>query len=343
MGANVYPNAIQFSHTFGAAVTQFAMYNLEGNFTALKGTIGRIDGSTMANGRILFFGDNLFLDSFTVDAMELPRQIEVDVTGVQQLRIEGERFTSGYNNLIFAFADAWITPVSNVTGVSIAGAAAQTVTRGQTLQLTANIDPANAVVKNVTWSSGNTAVATVSANGLVSGVAAGAAAITVTTVDGGFTASVTVNVVPPVIPVTGVSVSPNGNRSLKTGGTLQLTANVLPTNATDRSVVWSSSNSTVASVSASGAVTAILPGTATITATTAGLDASGNPRTAAMTITVESDSPLSWLWAILGGVGGLGGLGAIVLAVIGIALAVGAVAVAGVAVAVLGWLLGWFG
>lgn len=65
---------------------------------------------------------------------------------------------------------------------------------GQTEQLTATITPSDAVNKNVTWTSSNPAVATVSSTGLVTAVAKGTTTITVTTVDGGYTASCTVKV-----------------------------------------------------------------------------------------------------------------------------------------------------
>jgi uncharacterized protein YjdB len=85
-------------------------------------------------------------------------------------------------------------PTVPVTGVSISPATV-TLSAGLTAQLTATIAPANATNQNVTWSSANNAIATVNANGLVTGVAAGSATITCTTQDGAKTAtrSVTVN------------------------------------------------------------------------------------------------------------------------------------------------------
>jgi endoglucanase len=71
-----------------------------------------------------------------------------------------------------------------------------------------------------------------------------------------------------VVPVTGISVSP-GADSLQINKTLQLTATVTPSNATNKSVTWSSSAPAIASVSSTGVVTALAQGSATITATTA--------------------------------------------------------------------------
>ena len=69
---------------------------------------------------------------------------------------------------------------------------------GETVQLTETVLPSNATDKSVTWSSSNTSVATVS-NGLVTGVSAGSATITVTTVDGGYTATSAITVTPVVL------------------------------------------------------------------------------------------------------------------------------------------------
>ena len=84
-----------------------------------------------------------------------------------------------------------------VTGVTLEPATA-TVEAGQTVKLTATVEPSNATTKGVTWSSSDTGVATVS-NGTVTGVAAGTATITATTKDGGFTATCDVTVTAPVV------------------------------------------------------------------------------------------------------------------------------------------------
>lgn len=88
-----------------------------------------------------------------------------------------------------------ITSTSNVpvTGVSVSPTSAS-IAVGATQQLTKTITPANATNQNVTWSSSNTAVATVNSSGLVTAVAAGTATITVTTQSGGFTANSAITV-----------------------------------------------------------------------------------------------------------------------------------------------------
>lgn len=153
-----------------------------------------------------------------------------------------------------------------VTAVSLSPATA-TVAVGATQQLTAAITPANATNKNVTWSTSNAAVASVSNAGLVTGIAAGTATITVTTQDGNKTATSTITVTASPVAVTGVSVAPT-TVSTSVGSTQQLTATVSPANATNKNVTWSSSNNSIATVNAAGLVTGVAVGTATITVTT---------------------------------------------------------------------------
>ena len=148
------------------------------------------------------------------------------------------------------------------TGVTLNTSSA-TITVGGTEQLTPIFAPANATNQNVTWSSSDTSKATVS-GGLVTAVAVGSATITVTTVDGSHTATCNVTVDP--IHVSGVSLD-KSSTTITVGGTEQLTATIAPANATNKSVTWSSSDESKATVSG-GLVTAVAAGPATITVTT---------------------------------------------------------------------------
>lgn len=132
----------------------------------------------------------------------------------------------------------------------------------------------------MSWTSSNTAVATVSSTGLVTGVSAGTATITATTQNGGRTATSAVTVTD--IAVTGVSVAP-ATLSLSAGQTGQLTRTIAPSNATNQTVNWTSGNTAVATVNSSGLVTAVAPGEATITATTV---SGGFTATAAVTVVI---------------------------------------------------------
>jgi uncharacterized protein YjdB len=174
-----------------------------------------------------------------------------------------------------------------VTGVTLNRTTAD-LPVGQTLQLTAVVTPADAENKAVTWTSSNPTIASVDNAGVVTAhLAPSTAVITVTTAEGGFTATCTVTTTAastPAIPATGVALN-RTTAGLTVGETLALTATVTPSNATNIAVTWTSSVPAVASVSNAGVVTALLPGTAVIVAVTA----DGN-HTATCTVTVEAAS-----------------------------------------------------
>ena len=149
-----------------------------------------------------------------------------------------------------------------VTGVAL-DTAAVTIIVEDTYTLTAAVNPAEATDNYVTWTSSNEAVATV-ADGIVTAVSLGTATITVTTVDGGFTATCEVTVAPR--PVTGVTLD-KAEATLEVKETVTLVATVTPANATNKNVTWTSNNAAVATV-ADGVVTAVSVGTATIVVTT---------------------------------------------------------------------------
>ena len=179
-----------------------------------------------------------------------------------------------------------VTVTSNavsVTGVSL-NKSATTLRVGDTETLIANVQPANATDKAVSWFSNNITVARVSSTGVVTAMGVGTATITVITNYGGRTATCVVTVTPNtgVVPVTGVSLN-KSSTSVTVSGTETLTTTVQPANATNKAVTWSSSNTGIATVSASGLVTGVAVGTATITVTTA-----DGGRTAMCVVTVNT-------------------------------------------------------
>ena len=146
--------------------------------------------------------------------------------------------------------------------------------KGSSETLTATVDPADTTDKTLTWTTSNANVATV-ANGTVTAVSAGTATITVTTANGkNAICEVTVHVL-----ASGVSLNKN-TLSLIKGGSETLTATIAPSDTTDKTLTWTTSNANVATV-ANGTVTAIGAGTATITVTTA------NGKTATCEVTVS--------------------------------------------------------
>lgn len=159
-----------------------------------------------------------------------------------------------------------------VTGVTL-NTTALIITAGYTEQLSAVIKPVDASGKStatnqgITWKSSDLNVASVDSSGQVIAINAGSATITATTADGGFTASSTCMVSSAIIHVSSVALN-KSTLTLGHGQTETLFAQVSPAFASDRSVTWSSSNTSVATVNGSGTVTAKSTGTATITATT---------------------------------------------------------------------------
>ena len=178
--------------------------------------------------------------------------------------------------------------VISVTSVSL-DKTSLTLTEGDTETLTATVYPTNATNKSVTWSSSNTPVATVSASGVITAKAAGSTTINVTTADGSKTATCYLTVQKKPVPVTGVSLN-NTSLSMAVGDTKTLVATVSPSNATDKTVTWSSNNTSVLTVSSSGTITAKAVGTATITVTTSNLSIKANCSVSVVPVSVTGIS-----------------------------------------------------
>ena len=158
-----------------------------------------------------------------------------------------------------------VTVVQKVTGITLNRSSISIYT-GKAYTLKAKISPSTATNKGVSWSSSNSKVASVSSSGVVTGVSKGTAVIIAATVDGGFIAKCSVTVTKKV-DVTAVRLNKT-NISLNKGGQYLLDATVSPSNASEKGIIWSSNNTKVAKVSASGLVTAVGNGAAVITART---------------------------------------------------------------------------
>jgi uncharacterized protein YjdB len=159
-------------------------------------------------------------------------------------------------------------------GSVVVSPATASVAVGATVQLTATTKDANGNVltgRGIAWSSNATGVATVNSSGVVTGVAAGSATITATSEGKSGTAAITVTASAPP-PVATVTVSP-ASASVAVGSTVQLTATTKDVNGnvlTGRTITWSSSATSIASVNGTGLVTGMAAGSATITATSEG-------------------------------------------------------------------------
>lgn len=163
-----------------------------------------------------------------------------------------------------------LLPLQSVSGVELSHHSL-TLKPGENFQLQANVLPADAVMKDVIWTSNNPQLVTVDANGKVtvqtkSTSLTNKTVITVKTLDGGYTDTCTITV---KIPVTGIDL-PHSKMILEQVGLyhekIQLTPTIYPYNATDKRIIWSSSNPEIVKIDSLGNMTASQTGTATIKA-----------------------------------------------------------------------------
>lgn len=179
----------------------------------------------------------------TVDANGL-----VTATGLGKASVIAEAANGAFASVDFTVVS---TPVESIT----LSAANKYIKTGETTTVSATVLPADATNKAVVWTSENEAVASVNAEGVVTANSIGYTPIIATAADGsGVSGSITIVVVP--TEVESIEVSANGSTTLKDGETVALFANILPANATDKSVTWSSDNKSKATVDANGLVTA---------------------------------------------------------------------------------------
>ena len=143
----------------------------------------------------------------------------------------------------------------------------------ETATLTAILSPEDVTAVTIVWSSSDVQIVTVDESGNVKAVGSGNAVITAQAGSCKATCSVLVTV-----PVQSVSIQPD-QLTLEEEETAQLEAIVLPADATDKSVSWSSSDPTVATISGNGLLSALKVGTVTIT-----VNASGKTATCAVTV-----------------------------------------------------------
>lgn len=140
---------------------------------------------------------------------------------------------------------------------------AHTLNIDDEVQLVATVSPADATNKEVVWTSSSESVATVNKDGLVTAIAAGETIITVSTVEGNKTATCVITV---ITPVEGVELNVN-EKEVELGDDFELIAKVLPEEATNKEVIWTSSDEEVATVQ-DGVVSTLAPGTVVITVST---------------------------------------------------------------------------
>lgn len=190
---------------------------------------------------------------------------------------------------VFPFASALILALScenapeeiAVTEVAVSQPTAELVV-GETVQLSATVTPSDATNQSISWISSSIGIATVTNNGLVTAVAEGKT--TIKAVAGGKSASCAVTVSKKPIPVSSISLNKT-SLDLTKGESKTLVATVTPADATNKTVSWTSSNPSIASVDSKGKVTGTGNGSATITA-----KAGDKEATCAVTVTVLIES-----------------------------------------------------
>lgn len=182
-------------------------------------------------------------------------------------------------------ASCTVTVAQLISSISLSASHIE-INTGSSQKISVSVSPSSATNQVLKWSSSNAGIASVDGNGNVIGVSPGTATVTCITTDGSKkSASCVVTVKQGV---TGISLN-RTSATIGVGNTTQLTANVSPSNATNKSVAWSSSNTNVATVSSGGQVTGVGVGTVTIVCKST----DGTGVTASCTVTVANVSGAS--------------------------------------------------
>ena len=186
----------------------------------------------------------------------------VDKNGLIVAKKPGDTvITAKSNNIQATCYVSVVDPVKHVEKITI-DKTNVTLKIGESLSVKATILPLDADNTDATWKSNNNKIATVNNSGKITAISEGNTDVTITSIDGNKVAkvNVTVNkVIPEKVVVT------SSKTSLNVSESVNLTATISPSNATDKTVKYSSSNTSVISVSETGKVNALAPGTAIIT------------------------------------------------------------------------------
>jgi subtilase family serine protease len=177
---------------------------------------------------------------------------------------------TGFGSIVGNVLSNQFTTVTVSANGLVLNKTSATLNTGATVQLVAAVLPSTATNKTVSWSSNNTAVASVNSAGLVTAVAGGTATITATTTDGSnisMSAMITVNGPPAVVHPASVSLNAS-NVFSRIGHNFYLVPTVLPANANNKTCTFASSNTKVVTVGTTGTVLVIGKGTAVVTVTT---------------------------------------------------------------------------
>lgn len=268
--------------TVGAGATKLSFYAAGWNGTS---TVINLSGATCGTSSFSLTADSGISGSGSVYTLSGTESDYYYETTLSNITSETDITVSASTRFALWKAKYYTTAVEPVYPTSISlEAGSSSIAIGGTTSVEVSYSPIDTNVKSVTFSSNATSVATVSNEGIITGVAAGNARITATAeAANGGSVSAYVDITVTAIAVTSVSVSP-ASASIVVGGTQQLTATVSPSNATNKNVTWESDTTSVATVSNAGLVTAVAAGTATITVKSV----ADNTKKATCTITVTA-------------------------------------------------------
>ncbi len=215
----------------------------------------------------------------TVDANGVVRGLKAGIAKIEAISSNGLK----------SDATLTVTPREDgdvpASGVEVSPQSA-TISEGESRTLSAVVSPSNATNKTVTWSTSNSNIAVVN-NGVVRGVNQGEVVITATTSDGGFISSAVITVTSTSeenVPVTRIYVTPQ-RVSLEEGATTVLSYSISPSNATNKTAIWRSTNTSIATVDANGVVRGLKAGIAKIEA----ISSNGLKSDATLTVTPRED------------------------------------------------------
>ena len=265
--------------TVGAGATKLSFYAAAWNGSG--GATLNFSGATLGSSSISIAADSGVKENspFTLNSAKSTYYKETTLSNVTS---ETTITVTSSTRFVLWDAKYYTVQADPIYPTSISLTGTSSIAVGGTSQLNVNYNSEDVNVKNVTFTASNTNVATVSATGLVTGVAAGNSTITARAESANSTyVQATLQVTISNVAVSSVSLNKNST-SLYVGDSETLTATISPSNATNKAVTWTSSNTSVATVS-NGVVTAVAKGSATITVRTT----DGN-KTATCTVSVSN-------------------------------------------------------
>lgn len=236
------------------------------------------------------FGSNLQFTETVLPANAENKSVSWSVSNTSVATISGTGLLSALGNGVVTvtamtqdgsmLSDSKVVTLSGQTRVSSISLSVNEginvlTVKGATLTLTPTVLPADAAIKAVTWSVNAQTVATISGAGVLQSLSDGVVTVTATATDGsGVVGSLPLTITGQVLVSTIVAQGQGAVSSISTrGGSLQINATVLPSNASFRAITWSVSDISIATISGTGLLKALADGVVTVTASAT--DASG--------------------------------------------------------------------